>query len=206
MAITYTELVQLVQDYLENDEATFVANIPQFVELAEQRINQAITLPIMQLSATATMAIGNPYLGLPADCQNVRGVTITVSGASVPLLQKDQSYIREVFTSGTGQPRVYAIFDEEAIQIGPTPDQNYSTTLDYIADPESIVTAETTWVGDNCQMLLVYATLAEAYRYMQGEPDMQNVYDGQFNEALQAWGSYARKMPATDEERNGLSR
>jgi hypothetical protein len=56
--------------------------------------------------------------------------------------------------------------------------------LHYFYYPESIVTAGTTWLGDNFDTVLLYGTLVEAYTYMKGETDMMALYDGKYKEAL----------------------
>ena len=39
MSFTYGELKQAIQDYTENDETTFVTNIPIFIRNAEERLS-----------------------------------------------------------------------------------------------------------------------------------------------------------------------
>jgi hypothetical protein len=56
--------------------------------------------------------------------------------------------------------------------------------LHYFFYPPSIVTASTTWLGDNFDTVLLYGTLVEAYTYMKGEQDMMALYDGKYKEAL----------------------
>jgi hypothetical protein len=56
--------------------------------------------------------------------------------------------------------------------------------MHYFYYPPSIVTASTTWLGDNFDTVLLYGTLVEAYTYMKGEQDMMALYDGKYKEAL----------------------
>jgi hypothetical protein len=56
--------------------------------------------------------------------------------------------------------------------------------LHYFFYPPSIVTAGTSWLGDNFDTVLLYGTLVEAYTYMKGEQDMMSLYDGKYKEAL----------------------
>jgi hypothetical protein len=74
-----------------------------------------------------------------------------------------------------------------AFFLGPTPDAAYTDIeLHYYYYPESIVTASTTWLGDNFDSLLLYGSLIEAYTFMKGEPDVINNYEKRYNEALSA--------------------
>jgi len=56
--------------------------------------------------------------------------------------------------------------------------------LHYFFYPPSIITAGTSWLGDNFDTVLLYGTLVEAYTYMKGEQDMMALYDGKYKEAL----------------------
>jgi hypothetical protein len=109
------------------------------------------------------------------------------------LLNKDVNFIREAYPtpSVTGTPKHYAIFgpsssnvNELSFMLGPTPDASYNVELHYFFYPPSIVTAGTSWLGDNFDTVLLYGTLVEAYTYMKGEADMMAVYDGKYKEAL----------------------
>jgi hypothetical protein len=108
-------------------------------------------------------------------------------------LNKDVNFIREVFPSGSYEaiPKYYGIFGpvtnlatELSLILGPTPDQSYDVELHYYYYPESIVTADNTWLGDNFDSALLYGSLVEAYTFMKGEPDLMALYDGKYKEAL----------------------
>ena len=68
--------------------------------------------------------------------------------------------------------------------MGPTPDTNYTAELHYFYYPESIVTANTSWLGDNFDSALLNASLMEALTYMKGEQDLVALYKGRFDEAM----------------------
>jgi len=123
----------------------------------------------------------------------------TVSGAVVfqgdysYLLNRDVNYIREAYPNPLlrAVPKYYAIFgsstsnlNELTFIVGPTPDFNYQAELHFYYYPESIVTAGTSWLGDNFDSVLLYGSLVEAYTWMKGEQDMMAVYDGKFKEAM----------------------
>jgi hypothetical protein len=56
--------------------------------------------------------------------------------------------------------------------------------MHYYYYPTSIVTAGTTWLGDNFETVLLYGSLREAYTYLKGEADMMQYYDQKYQEAL----------------------
>jgi hypothetical protein len=209
--MNYSALVQAIQDYTQNEETSFVSNIPTFVQQAEERINRSIMLPELRKNATATMTAGNKYVARPSDFLSVFSfAVIDAAGDTTYLLDKDVSFIREAYPSSGTQaiPKYYAQFDgdygtdEGNFILGPTPDANYDIELHYYYDPESIVTAGTSWYGTNAESALLYGSLIEAYTYMKGEADLIALYTGRYKEAMgQLTGVDIRSD--RDEYRNG---
>jgi hypothetical protein len=118
---------------------------------------------------------------------------INTDGSYEYLLNKDVNFIRQAYPqpTDTALPKYYALFGpqtsaptELTFILGPTPNAAYTMELHYFFYPESIVTAGTTWLGDNFDTVLLYGTLVEAYSYMKGEQDMMALYDGKYKEAL----------------------
>lgn len=194
--MNYSELVTAIQDYTENsfNYSTDPSIINLFIKQAEQRVYNTVQLANLRKNVTASFTANNKYLSAPSDFLSVYSIAvIKANGEYVYLLNKDVNYIREVYPSPTtvGLPKYYAIFGprsnfptELTFIVGPTPDLSYSTELHYYYYPESIVTANTSWLGDNFDSALLYGSLVEAYTYMKGETDMMAVYDGKYKEAL----------------------
>jgi hypothetical protein len=186
--MNYSALVTIIQDYCGNAESSFVANIPNFVQLAEERIYNSVQIPAIRKYFTGTLTGGNRFMTLPADWLATFSLAVTdpTTQAQTFLLNKDVNYIREAFPvqSATGSPTHYAQYDKSTLLIGPTPDASYTTELNYFYYPESIVTAGTSWVGDNFETVLLYGSLREAYQYMKGEEDITAQYENKYQEAL----------------------
>jgi hypothetical protein len=209
--MNYSELVQAIQDYTQNEETSFVSNIPLFVQQAEERINRSIMLPELRKNATASTLIGNKYIARPSDFLSVFSFAVVdAAGEYSYLIDKDVSFIREAYPSASTQalPKYYAQFDGDAsgtegnFILGPTPDANYDVELHYYYDPPSIVTSGTSWYGTNAESALLYGSLIEAYTYMKGEADLIALYTGRYKEAMgQLTGVDIRSD--RDEYRNG---
>jgi hypothetical protein len=195
--MNYAALVQAIEDYTENYETSFIANIPVFVKQAEQRIYNTIQFPSLRKNMTGVVSTTTPYLSAPDDYLATYSLAvIDASGNYEYLLNKDVNFIRQAYpkASDTGLPRYYALFGptvsgsaittELSFMVGPKPDANYTVELHFFYYPESIVTASTTWLGDNFDTVLLYGSLVEAYTYMKGETDMMALYDGKYKEAL----------------------
>lgn len=185
--MNYATLTTLIQQYCESTETTFVANIPTFVQLAEERIYNSVQIPAIRRNQTGTLSTNNKYLTLPSDWLATFSLAvINTDGSQEFLLDKDVNFVRQSFPSptDTGKPQYYAIFDDNTFILGPTPDSAYSVEMHYYYYPTSIVTASTTWLGDNFETVLLYGSLREAYTYLKGEADMMQYYDQKYQEAL----------------------
>ena len=209
--MNYTELVTAIQDYTQNEETSFVSNIPNFVEQAEERLNRSIMVPELRKNVSAATTSGNWYLARPSDFLSVFSLAVVDSSGDYSfLLDKDVNFIREAYpaSSTSGLPQYYAQFDGETTTgkgnfiLGPTPNAAYTVELHYYYDPPSIVTTSTSWYGDNAESALLYGSLIEAYTYMKGEADLIQLYTTRYGEALgQLSGVQIRSN--TDEYRDG---
>lgn len=214
--MNYTALSNAIQAYTENTEADFVAEIPVFVQQAEQRIYNNVQFPSLRKNVTGATTSSNKYLACPQDFLAVYSMAVVDgTGAYEYLLNKDVNFIRQAYPvpTDTGLPRYYALFgpqsndaNELSFILGPTPDASYTVELHYYFYPESIVTASTTWLGDNFDSVLLYASLVEAYTYMKGETDMMQLYNQKFMEALALAKRLGDGMERQDAYRSGQFR
>ena len=103
-------------------------------------------------------------------------------------MDKDVNFLREAYPAAATQgiPKYYALFDENTIMFAPTPDAAYTVELHYNNYPTSIITVNsgTTWLGDNYEYVLLYASLVNSYTYLKGEPDLIANYEKQYKEGL----------------------
>jgi len=213
-----TALYNAIQAYTENTEADFVANLPVFVQQAEQRIYNSMQFPSIRKNMTGSTSSGNKYLGCPDDFLAVYSLAvIDATGAYEYLLNKDVNFIRQAYPqpTDTAIPRYYALFgsqsnapNELTFILGPTPDATYGVELHYYYYPESITVAASgqTWLGDNFDSVLLYGSLVEAYTYMKGEQDMMALYNGKYQEAVALAKRLADGMERQDAYRSGQFR
>lgn len=213
--MNYTELVTAVSDYMENQFNT--ADMNNFIQQAEQRIYNSVQFPALRKNVVGTLTSGNKYLQCPLDFLAAYSLAVISpsTGAYTYLLNKDVNFIREAYTipTSTGTPKYYALFGprsdlntELTFILGPTPDAAYSAELHYFFYPESIVTASTTWLGDNFDSVLLYGTIVEAYTFMKGEQDLLQLYDGKYKEALALAKRLGDGMEKSDNFRTSIAR
>lgn len=211
MSFTLTTLTASVQEWTQNDESTFVAEIPFFIQNAEERIFKVVDLEYFRKNVTGVMTSGNKFLQKPSDwLANFSLSFVNSSSENVFLLQKDVNYLQEFHPnpSSTGTPRFYASFDVNNFIIAPTPNSNFNVEVHYYYRPASLTTDDSgsTWISTNAPDALLYATLIEAYTFMKGENDLLQLYTARFTEAISRLKIYAEAKENTDAYREGLVR
>jgi hypothetical protein len=217
--MNYTQLSDAIQAYTENTEADFIAQIPVFVQQAEQRIYNSVQFPSLRKNMTGVVSTTTPYLSAPNDYLATYSLAvIDASGNYEYLLNKDVNFIRQAYPSASdvGLPKYYALFgptvssssisNELSFILGPKPDVNYEVELHFYYYPQSITTANTTWLGDNFDSVLLYGSLVEAYTYMKGESDMMQLYNQKYMEALALAKRLGDGMERQDAYRSGQYR
>lgn len=219
--MNYAALVTAISDYTENTFPTSAMNT--FITQAEQRIFNTIQFPSLRKNVTGTIGSSNKYLSCPEDFLATYSLAVYPAGGGdyTFLLNKDVNFIREAYPSATstGTPKYYALFGptttsgtppvpttELSFILGPTPDTNYGAELHYFYYPESITTANTTWLGDNFDSVLLYGSLIEAYTYMKGEADIMTFYDAKYKEAVALAKRLGDGMERQDAYRSGQYR
>lgn len=214
--MNYAELTTAIQGYVQNDfPETFGAfttsdQLANFVRQAEKRIYNTVQMPAQRKNVTGSVTTGNPYLTLPSDWLAAYSLAVTdaPSGGYEYLLNKDVNFIRQAFPypSTSGTPQCYAIFDQNTLLLGPTPDDDYGVEMHYFAYPQSIVDAGTSWLGTNYDPPLLYGSLLEAYTFMKGEQDVMAVYQARYEEAIMQLKRLVDGMERQDAYRSGQAR
>ena len=187
--MTYAELKSLIQNYLENTEATFVSDLPKIIEQAETRILKSVKLPVFRKNVEGSITSGNKYLNTPSDFLDNYSLALTNSDSQEFLLFKDVNFIREAYPnpSTTGVPKHYALFDNTTFILGPTPNATFVAELHYFYKPTSITAGAesgTTWLSTNAENALLYGAILESYVYMKGDINLMQVYEKRYDQAL----------------------
>jgi hypothetical protein len=224
---SYSENIFPAFDLSDGSQDTTTEQINRFIRQAEQRIYNTVQFPSLRKNMKGVMSANNKYLSAPNDFLAVYSLAVITgvvggdlnTGTYEYLLNKDVNYIRQAYPSPNddkGAPKYYALFGptvngaaittELTFLLGPTPDANYNVELHYYYYPESIVTAGTTWLGDNFDTVLLYGTLVEAYTYMKGETDVMAFYETKYKEALALAKRLGDGMERQDAYRSGQYR
>lgn len=234
--MNYATLFETIKGYVENDfpntqytnssgtlvDYTSKEQIDTFIQQAEQRIYNSVQFPSIRKNVTGATYASNPYLSSPTDFLAVYSMAvIDGSGNYEYLLNKDVNFLRAAYPNPntTGIPKYYALFgptttntnppvitNELSFMLAPTPDNSYSIELHYYYYPESIVTSNTTWLGDNFDSALLYGALIEAYTYMKGEADVIAGYNKRYEESMNLAKRLGDGMERQDAYRSGQVR
>ena len=213
---TYTENI-FPDTYLANGSTvSYTTQINTFIQQAEARIYNTVQIPSLRKNVTGNCSSTTVYLGCPNDYLSTYSMAVIgADGAYTYLLNKDVNFIRESYPdpTATGLPRYYALFgsrlndpNELAFMLGPKPDANYGVELHYFYYPESIVTAGTSWLGDNYSPALLYGSVLEAYVYMKGEADVMLAYKAKYDEAMQQLNRLGTGLERGDAYRDGQAK
>lgn len=208
MTMTYGELKQAVQDYVQSSETSFVNNLPLFIRLAEERIMKNVRMNLFQKNASGSMTTGNKYLALPSDFLAPMTLSLTIGGKQTFLLLKDADFVQAYLhdSSTTGEPIYFANYDVDNLIVAPAPDQDYAVEIHYLYRPSSLTSGTdsgTTWLSTNAEVALLYGTLVEAYTYLKGDQDLMMLYTQRFAEALSRLKNLGEALETTDEYRTG---
>jgi hypothetical protein len=192
-SLTYAQLVTAVTDYTQNTFDTTDMNT--MIQQAEQRIYNTVQLANLRKTSTTSLTPSVNTFNAPTDLLSVYSFAVVDgSGNYVYLLNKDPAFMQEAYPNPatTGVPKYYAINGPSSpvttlqFILGPTPNAALVTDLSYFAMPESIVTASTTWLGENFSSALLYGTLCEAGVYMKSGQDdgMYAMYQERYVQAI----------------------
>ena len=216
--MTYAELKQAIEDYVQSTETTFVSHLDDFIQQSEIRLWQTLQTPDTRQLKTGTISGGDSTIAPVIGIIEVNGFGVSaasdLTNSISYLLPKDETWIREAYPSAStqGQPRFYALksvsvngseVQTSTLIFAPSADASYNYTLLYYGMPESIVTAGTSWYGTFATDALLYQCLVEAYGFLKGEQDMLNFYKAKADEAIGRLQRMSEGLQRGDAYRNG---
>ena len=215
--MTLSELKTLIQNYVENDETTFVATLNDMILNTEERIFELIQFDVFRKNVTGNLTTGNTYLTAPTDFYLSFSLAIIDSNNDYHYLDKKHTtFMREysndaVATSERGRPLYYADFDKElstatnngsTLIVSPVPDTDYNIELHYLYKPPSLTSETTgTWMSQNARNALLYGCLVEASSFMKLPVDTQTMYEARFGQEVSRLKNRAEARGRRDEYR-----
>ena len=124
MSFTYTQLKTAIQDYTENNEASFIRNLPLFIRLTEERILKNVQLSLFRKNVSGAMSQNSKFLAVPSDFLAPFSLSLTKADGDYAFLDFKGSEFIQVYTPNeatTGPPKYYGVFDLDNFILAPTP-------------------------------------------------------------------------------------
>tara|TARA_R110002051_G_C8567285_1_gene475209 strand:- start:130 stop:756 length:627 start_codon:yes stop_codon:yes gene_type:complete len=184
MAIgTYTELQTAVKNW--SKRADLDSLIPDFIKLAELRVNRNLRIRKMETRVTTNTVASQEYYGLPTNFLQMRSFKLNTSPLRDLTFVTPEQMDERWAGSQTGMPRAYTIAGDE-LRVGPKPDGIYEMEMLYWQSPASLTDSATTnfMLTANPDALL-YASLIELNSYSEHNEGVMK-YAKLFNETIDA--------------------
>lgn len=172
MAFTsYSELKTTIANYLARSDLTSV--IPDFIRLAEIRLQREIRTRQMLVVATASTTGGDSTVGLPTDFLEMRDIHANTTPVSTLRYKAPNSFYETARTTESGRPVDYTVLGSE-MQLAPIPDTTYTLQMLYYGKPTvlSDTNASNVFLA-NYPDALLYGSLAEAEPYLMNDARIQ---------------------------------
>lgn len=183
MAITnYTELQASIANWLNRDDLTSV--IPDFIAMAEARLNREVRHWRMEDRAVATL--DSQYSALPLNFLEPIRMSLTSGTTSTMELVgiQELSSLRADAANAAGKPKFFAILDQ-SIEVFPTPDASYDLEMVYYETLNDLATNNTNWLLTNYPDAYLYGSLLHSAPYLQEDARTQ-VWAGLYQSAVSA--------------------
>ena len=181
--MTYDSLVLNVQQYMERNDADFVAQIPSLIALAESRVAAELKTYLQLTVVETNLAVNQDVLAKPARWRKT--VSMKVNGQ--PVLMRSQDYIAQYQDeSANGIPLYYAEYDYNNWNFAPKPDATYPVEIIYYSEiqPLDSENQQNLFTRETPQLML-YGTLLAAQGYLKAL-DKLPVWKGYYDDTLAA--------------------
>lgn len=159
--VDYSSLQTAVANYLHRSDLTAI--IPDFISLAEAKLNRSLRLRAMEQSVSATIS-GNTT-ALPAGFREVRSLYISDGSNSYRLEYKTPE--QRIPYLQSGRVNAFTIIGSD-IHWLPQPNGSLTYTLNYYEAFDPLEDGQN-WLILNAPDVYLYATLLEAAPYMKGD-------------------------------------
>jgi hypothetical protein len=159
---TYVALCAAVEAWLARADLT--AQVPDFITLAEAKLNRTLRTRQMEQRSTAEAA---EYMALPTLFLEMRNIKI--AGTPVYTLEQRAPFEMDALDDGaSGRPSRYCLLANQ-IRLAPAPDTTYTLEIDYWESIPPLASNATNWLLDCACDVYLYGALLEAAAFMQDD-------------------------------------
>jgi hypothetical protein len=168
---SYSSLKSTIATYLARSDLTSI--IPDFIRLAETRLQRDIRTRQMLVVATATTTGGSSKVGLPTDFMEMRDIHLNTTPVTTLRYKAPNAFYETSRVTDGGKPIDYTTLGSE-MQLAPIPDTTYTLQMLYYGKPTVLSDTNSSNVFlANYPDALLYASLAEAEPYLMNDARIQ---------------------------------
>lgn len=159
---TYSSLVDLMTDYVEDDSAEFSSAVQGIVNRAEERIIRDLDLSIFNATASGSTSSGVGSFTKTFSDTHVHAIFFTAAKEHAE--RRTREFVKNY--GGTGRP-LYFYEDRTTILWAPVPDATYTYEMTYVVRPNPLsASTQTNWLTTNVGDALLWASLVEAEAFL----------------------------------------
>ncbi len=179
--MTYDNLVADVINYMERNDAQFVAQIPSLIGLAESAIAAELKTYLQMTVVETTLLENQVILAKPARWRK----TISMKTNGKPMLMRSQDYIAQYQSeSDPSVPLYYAEYDYNNWAFAPAPDADYPVEIIYYSEIQPLdTTNQQNLFTREAPQAMLFGTLLQAQGYLKAL-DKLEVWKGYYTDAL----------------------
>lgn len=174
---TYTELQTAVRNWLNRTKSTDVTygRVPEFIALAESRINRLLRLRNQEQLSTASYSTTDTTRRIALPSGFLEMLTLSIKPAAdaaekyEPLIYKAPERLIDRTQAGTGQPKYYTLRDE--LEFDRLADASYTLRMYYFKRWD-IATDATNWLLTNHPGVYLIGALLQAEPYVKNDERM----------------------------------
>lgn len=168
---SYSALKTTVASYLARSDLT--AMIPDFIRLAELRLQRDLRIRQMLTVAQASTTGGTSTVGVPTDFLEMRDIHIVANPVRTLSYEAPNSFYRNTRSAESGIPNSYTVLADD-MQFAPIPDGTYVLQMLYYAKPTVLSDTNPSNVFlANTPDALLYGALGEAEPYLMNDARLQ---------------------------------
>jgi hypothetical protein len=173
------ELRTLVKDW---SNRTDISNsvIDSFINIAQDRANRILRLPILE--GFSTITVTNNALLLPTDYLEAKSLVVTVNGKAIELERKDLAFVTKQ-QNNQGNPKYFARKQSKFV-IAPDSDVSSADLYYYYVAANLVNDADTNWFVEHGTDLLLYGALSELSLYTKNTEEALQ-YEAKFKATAQ---------------------
>jgi hypothetical protein len=168
---SYSSLKTTIANYLARSDLTSV--IPDFIRLAEYRLQRELRIRQMLTVAQASTTGGVSTVGIPSDFLEMRDIHVVANPVRTLSYEAPNSFYRNTRSAESGVPNSYTVLAAD-MQFAPIPDSTYVLQMLYYAKPPVLSDTNASNVFlINTPDALLYGALGEAEPYLMNDARLQ---------------------------------